>query len=716
MEKEIYSDIIINDVALQLSITDKQVLSVLALLADKNTIPFIARYRQNETGGLDENVIFEINKLYEYQVNLKQRKEDVIRLIEEKGLLNDQIKQSIVQAVKIVEVDNIYQPYKDKKKTKASIAIDLGFEPLAMELLKIAHLNLEMAVNKYVTDEINYDMALGYALDIIAQNTCENQKVRAFVLDNIQRNVIINTKVKKKHDDEQAVFQMYYDYSEKLNKIANHRLLGINRAVNKKVVTLNFKLENDNNVENIYRYFCSKQSFKNEEIIKSAIEDGYKRLLFPSITRQLFSLKLEVASNDAIDVFAINLEKLLLTPPLKDKIILGFDPAFITGCKLAVIDRSGNLKKISVIYPHAPQRKESEAKREVIALIKEFNIDIIAIGNGTASRESEEFIAALISENKLDVAYAIVSEAGASVYSASKLAQQEFSDLSVEKRSAISIGRRLLDPLGELIKIDPKSIGVGQYQHDVNQKDLNAKLNFTLTKIINNIGVDLNTTSSYLLSNISGLSPKISENIIAYREEVKGYTNRKQLLKVKGLGPKAYEQAAGFLKVLESKELLDHTIIHPESYKLTYLILDKLNLDIKNLNTDTFKSTLANANGEDLSAILNVDIYTITYIVNALMNPNYDQRDTLDKPLLKKDILKLEDLYAGLNLQGVVRNVVDFGAFIDIGLKNDALLHISKITKQFIKHPSEKLSVNDIVEVKVESVDLHRKNVALTML
>ena len=707
---------IINEVAKQLNIKTKQVEVVLSLLEENNTIPFIARYRKEATGGLDENVIFEISQHYEYQVNLQKRKDDVIRLIEEKGLLNEELKASIMQATKIIEVDNIYQPYKDKKKTKASVAIALGLEPLAQSLMNDHNLDVKSEAKKYLSEEvIDIEMAIDYAKDIIAQVTCENVKVREFVLENIEKYASISAKVKKTHDDEQQVFKMYYDFNEKFNRIANHRILGLNRAINKKVVTMNFELKQDYNVENIYRYFFSKKNYINKDLLYSAIEDGYKRLLFPSITRQLFSLRLEQASSDAIDVFALNLEKLLLSPPLKNKIILGFDPAFRTGCKLAVIDRDGQVLNIGICYPHEYQGKVADAKKVILDLIKKYQIEVIAIGNGTASRESEMFIADLIKEYQLNVAYAIVSEAGASVYSASKIAQEEFGKLQVEQRSAISIGRRLLDPLGELIKIDPKSIGVGQYQHDVNQKELSNKLDFTVAKIVNEIGVDVNTTSPYLLAHISGLNKSISESILKYRSDNKGIKNRKELLKIAKLGPKTFEQAAGFLRISESKEFLDQTIIHPESYKITYNLLNNLELKIENINDEAFKNKLKTINIKQLTQELKVDEYTLNDIVIALLNPHLDVRDRLEQPSLKQDVLKLEDLNLGMELEGVVRNVVDFGVFVDIGLKNDALLHISKISKDFISHPSEKLAINDIIKIKVIKIDLERKSVSLSM-
>lgn len=710
-------NIIIKDVANNLNIKPNQVQVVLDLLKDNNTIPFIARYRQQQTGGLDENIIFDINKLYEYEINLKQRKEDVIRLIGEKGLLNDDIEQSIIQAKKIVEVDQIYQPYKDKKETKASKAIKLGLEALSKKMMDNPNFDIESEASKYLNDKVSStEDAIQMASDIIAQVTCENSKVRDFVLENVKRHVRIVSKVKKNHDDEKGVYSMYYDYEQLFSKIANHQLLGLNRANKQKVVTISFVMPEDHNVENIYKYFFSKKEYQHKKLLIEAIQDGYKRLLFPSITRQLYSLALEEAMIDAIDLFALNLENLLMMPPIKNKVILGFDPAYKTGCKLAVVDESGNLLGISLIFPFMSEQKVKESKDILLDLISKYQINLIAIGNGTASRESEEFIANFIKEYKLDIEYLIVSEAGASVYSASKLAQDEFKDLKVEQRSAISIARRVLDPLGELIKIDPKSIGVGQYQHDVNQKQLSEKLEFKINKIVNDIGVDLNSSSYYLLSHISGLSTKIGKAIVEYRRKNNGFKNRNELLKVSGLKSKAFEQAAGFLRIESSNEILDKTIIHPESYKLVYKLLNELNLNIEQINDESFKKQIEDLNLDKYLKILDTDIYTLKIIQKGLLYPNLDKRDLIPTPKLRKDVLTINDLSIGMELEGVVRNIVDFGAFVDIGIKNDGLLHISKISKEFIKHPSLVLAINDIIKVKIDGIDLVKEKVSLTRL
>lgn len=707
---------LIKEVAIDLNITAKQVGVVLDLLNDKNTIPFIARYRKEATGNLDENMIFEIKKVYDYQESLKNRKEDVIRLIDEKGLMNDQLRDSINACTKLVEVDQIYKPYQEKKKTKASIAIELGLEELAKSILSNPNLDVKQEAKKYITDEVKtIEEAINYAQDIIAQKISENMSYRQMVVDSYTKHGIVVSKVKKKHDDEREVYKIYYDYSERYNTIANHRILGINRAVNQKVITMNITMPNDYNVSNMYQDLTKKQKYVNEDIILEAIEDGYQRLILKSVIRQLWALKVEEASTKAIDLFSMNIEKLLMEPPLKNQTILGFDPGFRTGCKLAVIDKQGQVLHIDVIFPHEPQNKSKESILKMMDIINKFNVDVIAIGNGTASRESEYLVAQMIKDNNLNVNYAIVSESGASVYSASKIAQSEFPDLKVEYRSAISIARRLLDPLGELIKIDPKSIGVGQYQHDVNQKELSEKLDFSVMKIVNEIGVDINSASSYLLSHISGLNQSVANNILEYRYQNDGFKSRKEIKKVAKLGAKSFVQAAGFLRIESGKEPLDNTTIHPESYDIAYQILNILDLDIKDIKTEEFKKSIETCNIEQFKS-LDIDQYTLKDILNALKADSVDVRDYLRKPTLRKDILKIEDLTVNTKLEGIVRNVVDFGVFVDIGLKNDALLHLSKISKDFIKHPSEVLSVNDIIEVTVLSIDLKKNNVSLTMI
>lgn len=705
-------EIIIEQMSKDLNLNVKQISEVLSMLEQNNTIPFIARYRKEVTGGLDENQIFEIAQVYEYQENLKNRKENVIKLISEKGLLTKEIELAINQASKIVEVDAIYQPYKDKKKTRASIAISLGFEPLANELRTNPNLDLDKELAKYVSDEYSKEDVLNYAKDIIAQFCTDNLKVRNFVKENIANYAYVVAKEKNKHEDSDKVYEMYYDFKEKYNRIANHRILGLNRAIKNKVVTMNFVLDKDYNVENIYRYFFGKKNYVHKDILMQAIEDGYKRLLFPSLVRELFSLKLEEASTQAIELFAQNLESLLMSPPLKGKMILGLDPGFRTGCKLAVINQHGDYLVHDVIYLH----QEDKAKAKLKELITKYKIDVIAIGNGTASRESEQLVANLLQENNFETQYIIVNESGASIYSASKIAQEEFKNLQVEQRSAISIARRLADPLSELIKIDPKSIGVGQYQHDVNQNELAAKLDFVVAKIVNEIGVDVNTASPYLLAHISGISNSTAQKIIEYRMENRMFNNRKELLKVPSLGKKAYEQAAGFLRISEGDEILDQTIIHPESYKITYSLLDTLNLSIKDLETEDFKKVIDDVNEEEYAAKLACDLYTIQNIKKGLLNPNLDIRDNLQQPKLRKDVVKIDDLQIGMQLEGIVRNIVDFGAFVDIGLKNDALLHITKMSNSFVEHPSQILSVNDIIKVNINDIDLKKQKVSLSII
>ncbi|WP_423364116.1 helix-hairpin-helix domain-containing protein [Mycoplasma sp. P36-A1] len=709
------TSIIIKDVATSLAIKPSQVETVIDLLSDNQTIPFIARYRKEKTEGLDENQIFEISTVYEYAKNLVQRKEDVIRLIDEKGLLTPELKQSILKAERLVDVENIYQPFKEGKKTKAAIAKEYGLEPLAKLLLSNPNLNVETEAINYLNENVEtVEKAIEYALDIIAFDATANPKVRTTLSERINDQAILNTSEKKKHDDEKGIFKNYYDYTEKFTKIANHRLLGINRGVNKKVITMKIEQNDQANINYIYNSLKIKDGL-NKELILKGIEDGYKRLLLPSIHRAMYSEKLEVASDDAIELFAKNLEQLLLQPPLKNKVILGFDPGLRTGCKIAVIDQGGNLLHVDIIYPFFKNGFNETEGSKLAKMIKDYKVEVVAIGNGTASRESEQFVAQVIEKYKLDTSFAIISEIGASVYSASKTAQEEFPDLTVEKRSAISIARRLLDPLSELIKIDAKSIGVGQYQHDVNQKSLEKKLDFTVEKIVNDVGVDLNTASPYLLAHISGLSKTIGKNIMQYRLDNGPFNSRVQLKKVAKLGPKAFEQSAGFLRIVDGKNILDKTTIHPESYEVTKELLKHLNLDLTQLNDESFKEKISNVDVNNISLQLGSDKYTIEGILNALKHPNLDIREKLEKVQLKKSVMSIDDLEVGMKLQGVVRNVVDFGAFVDVGLKNDGLVHLSQISNSYIKHPSEKVSVNDIVDVTVIKIDPKSSKISLSM-
>ena len=706
---------IIKQIALELNIRVEQVKSTLKMLEDGNTIPFIARYRKEVTGNLDEEQIRSISEVYEYQVNLLKRKEDVIRLIDEKGLLTDKIKTEVMNASKLVEVEDLYRPYKEKKKTKATEAIKNGLEGLAKIILSFPK---ELyAVDKFLNDNVKTkEDALEGAKYIIAEYISDNAYYRKWIRNDIYNNSKIVTKKKKNAVDEKKVYEMYYDYSEDVKYIKPHRVLAVNRGEKEGVLSVSLEY----NKEYIYNYL-EKKLIKDENsecaiYVKDAIVDSYKRLIGPSVEREIRSELTEKSEEGAIEVFAKNLENYLLTPPMKDKMILGLDPAYRTGCKLAVIDYTGQMLDIKVIYPHEPKNDFEGSKKIVLDLIDKYNIDVIAIGNGTASRESETFIANVIKDAKRSVSYIIVNEAGASVYSASKLAIEEFPNLHVEERSAISIARRLQDPLSELVKIDSKSIGVGQYQHDVKEKNLNEALDFVVSKSVNNVGVNINTASASILKYISGLTKKSIEKIIDFRNKNGRFNSRNELIDNKILSAKAYEQSIGFMRVLDGSNPLDKTSIHPESYDKTTKLLESIGMNYDSLGTEELISKLDNINIDDYSKKLDIDIYTLEDIINSLKKPNRDPRDDFDKPILKSDVLHIEDLKKGMELEGTVRNVVDFGAFIDIGIKNDGLVHISKITDRYIKHPSEVLSVGDIVTCYVDEVFLDKGKVALSLI
>ena len=697
----------------ELGIKPNQVEATLKLLMDGNTVPFIARYRKEATGALNEEEIRAISEKYEYQVNLLKKKEDVIRLIDEKGLLNEELKQQILNAKKLVEVEDLYRPYKEKKKTKATDAINNGLEPLAKKIMSFPITgSLDDLTKPYINEKVvDSNSALLGASYIIAEWISDNANYRKWMRSYIYKKGIITTKKKKDAEDLQKTYEMYYDYSEKVKEIKPHRILAINRAEKEKIINVSIIVDEDEILD-----YLSKKLVKNEKsfvcnIVFDAIKDSYKRLIFPSVEREIRSELTEKGEIVAIDNFSKNLEKLLLQPPMKQKVVLGFDPAYRTGCKLAVLDSTGQTLKIEVIYPHEPVNKYDEAKKTVLDLINQYNIDIIAIGNGTASRESETFIADVIKDSKRKVEYIIVSEAGASVYSASKIAIEEFPTLTVEKRSAISIGRRLQDPLSELVKIEPESIGVGLYQHDVNNKKLTESLDFVVSSAVNKVGVDINTASPSLFKYVSGITKKNISKIIEERNK-KRFKNRLEVKKI--LSSKTYEQSIGFLRVTEGDNMLDVTSIHPESYDLTLKLLDELNLSLKDMGTEDFNSKL-NIDLVDYAKLLNTDKYTLEDIIECLKKPNRDPRDSMPKPLLKSDILHIEDLKVGMKLQGTVRNVVDFGVFIDIGLKNDGLAHISKLTDKYIKHPMEVVSVGDIVDCYVSEINLEKNKVSLSL-
>ena len=710
---------IIKSISNDLNIKEIQVEKTLELLMEGNTIPFIARYRKEVTGALDEEKIKSINEVYEYQVNLLSRKEDVIRLIDEKGLMTDELREKIMSATKLVEVEDLYRPYKEKKKTKATDAINNGLEPLAKMIMSFKVTDLDSTASKYINDKVKTkEEAIQGASYIIAEWISDNAYYRKWIRNFTYRNGIIVCKVKKDHEDTNKVYEMYYDYNEKVSEIKPHRVLAINRAEKEKVITVSINIDKDE----IFSFLESK-NIKDEKnvacnIVKEAIKDSYKRLIEPSIEREIRSELKEKAEVVAIDNFGKNLEGLLLQPPIKEKIVLAFDPGFVNGCKIAVVDKNGKYLDSTVIKPFLKNISENSiksCKEEIVRLIKKYNVDIIAIGNGTASRESEKFCSELIKEYNLDTKYVIVSEAGASIYSASKLAIEEFPDLEVEKRSAVSIGRRLQDPLSELVKIPPDGIGVGLYQHDVSAKDLKENLDFVVTKTVNNVGVNINTASTSLLKYVSGITSKNIEKIISYRESKGRINSREEIKKQKLLSDKVYEQAIGFLRITEGVNILDETSIHPESYDVTLKLLESLDLKLTDIGSEMLKEKLENINLEEYTIKLNTDIYTLEDIVKSLITPNRDPRDEMPQPILKSDVLNIEDLTVGMKLQGTVRNVVDFGAFIDIGLHNDGLVHISKITDKYIKHPSEILSVGDIVDCYVDQINIEKEKVNLRL-
>ena len=706
---------IINEIANELNVKDTQIESVLKLLEEGNTIPFIARYRKEATGALDEEQIRKINEYYEYQVNLLKRKEDIIRLIDEKGLLTDEIKNNIMKARKLVEVEDIYAPYKEKKKTKATEAIKNGLEPLAKIIMSQSPTFNESMIDKFLNENVKTrDDALEGAKYIIAEWISDNAYYRKWIRSFFWKTGILSSKLKKNAKDENKTYEMYYDFNEAIKYIKPHRVLAINRAEDEKVLTVSIDVNTDE-VES----FLESKLIKNDSPVKGyiidAIKDSYKRLISPSIEREIRA-ELTIQSEDkSIEVFKENLENLLLIPPMKEKTVLGFDPAFRTGCKLAVVDPTSKVLNISVIYPHEPQNEWDKSKKTIKDLIEKYHIDIISIGNGTASRESEKLVSETLKDIK-DCKYAIVNEAGASVYSASPLAISEFPDLTVEKRSAISIARRLQDPLNELVKIDPKSIGVGQYQHDVSQKKLSDSLDFTVSKCVNNVGVNINTASPSILKYISGMTKSSIDKIIKYREENGKIKSREEIKKKKLLGDKAYEQAIGFVRVIDGDNPLDKTNIHTESYDKTLKLLKYIGETTDNLGSKELVEKLKKLDVNAISKELDIDIYTLNDIIESLSRPNRDFRDDYSMPLLKSDILTIDNLKIGMKLEGTVRNVVDFGAFIDIGLHNDALVHISKITNKFIKHPSEVLSVGDIVTCYVIDINKEKEKVSLSLI
>jgi uncharacterized protein len=714
------NELIINELVEELKIKDKQIKSVLSMLEEGATIPFIARYRKEATGALDENTIKAISDKYNYYENLYKRKEDVIRLIDEKGLLTDELKNNILKCNKLTEVEDLYRPFKEKKKTKATDAIAAGLEPLAKMIMAFPTTgSLKELSSKFINDKVKTnEEALQGASYIIAEWISDNAYYRKWIRNNIYHTGSIVSKVKKNAEDPNKTYEMYYNYNEPIKYIKHYRVLAINRGEDEKVLTVSLSFDDDAIIAYLEEKIIKNKSSFVCDLIKESIKDSLKRLILPSIEREIRSELTEVAEEKAIETFSVNLEHLLLTRPIKGMVVLGFDPGYVNGCKLAVVDQNGKYLDSTVIKPFLNNIKPEQVKKDkeiVRDLINKYHVDIISIGNGTASRESETFCAEMIKEYNLNCKYIITSEAGASIYSASKLAIEEFPDLAVEKRSAVSIGRRLQDPLSELVKIDPKSIGVGEYQYDVNQKNLGEALDFTTSKVVNEVGVNINTASKSILKYVSGLTKTTIDKIYDYKENNK-ITSRDDIKKIKGISDKVYEQSIGFLRILDGNNLLDRTGIHPESYDITNKLLKDINLDISNIDSKDFKDSLDKVNIEDEANKLNTDVYTLTDIIKELKNPGLDPRDELEAPILKSDILHIEDLKVGMELQGTVRNVASFGAFIDIGLHDDGLCHISKMSKTFVKNPNDIVNVGDIVTCYVISVDLDKQKVQLSLI
>ncbi len=707
-------------IASELSVKGSQVSNVLALLEDGNTIPFIARYRKEMTGSLDEVEIRTISERWTYLDNLEKRKEEVLRIIEEQGKLTEELSREIIKAVKLQTVEDLYRPFKQKRRTKATVAKEKGLEPLAkwiMEAPQTAN-PLEKAA-QFVDVELGVttpEEALDGAKDIIAENISDNASFRKWIRDETFKYGSIKAVSKDEEKDEKKVFEMYYDYDEAIGKIVPHRILALNRGEKEGVLRVSIKTDTQKILDYLARKMNLNTANPSAAIMKDAIEDSYKRLIQPSIEREIRNELTEKAEDQAIYIFSENLRNLLLQPPLKGKMVLGVDPAYRTGCKYAVVDPTGKMLEVGVIYPHPPVAKKKEATEAILSILKRYNIEIITIGNGTASRETEQFIADTLKKQSEKIYYVIVNEAGASVYSASDIAREEFPDLQVEQRSAVSIARRLQDPLAELVKIDPKSVGVGQYQHDVSEKKLNESLGFVVETAVNRVGVNVNTASPSLLQYVAGLSKSVAQNIVKKREEEGAFRNRASLKKIPRLGAKTYEQAIGFLRVIGGEEPLDRTSIHPENYQSVRSLLKMLGFTTDDLGSERLREALTTVKKSEMAEKLNIGEITLGDILDALMRPERDPRDELAAPLLKSDVLKMEDLKQGMELQGVVRNVVDFGAFIDIGVKQAGLVHISKLSNRYVKHPMDVVSVGDVVTVWVDQVDIPKERIALTMI
>ncbi|MBM7711642.1 Tex family protein [Enterococcus xiangfangensis] len=698
----------------------KQIKVALNLLAEGNTVPFIARYRKEMTGSLDEVQLREIEERYNYLENLEKRKSEVLRLIDEQGKLTEELAQKIQQAVKVQKVEDLYRPYKQKRRTKATIAKENGLEPLAQYLLSFPQTgDVYAKAGEFINETVaNAEEALQGAHEIVAEQISDNPDYRTWIRNFTKKNGVYQSKVKDADKDEKGVYEMYYDFTEPINKMVSHRVLASNRGEKEDILKVAIVAEETKIFAYLENQLVENSRAITVEFVREAYKDSYKRFIGPAIEREIRNELTEEADEQAINIFGENLRNLLLQPPLKGKVVLGFDPAYRTGCKLSVVDETGKVLAIEVIYPHKPA---SQAKRQAAGpafqmLIKKYGVEMVAIGNGTASRESELFVAEQLKQVQQEVFYVIVNEAGASVYSASDIARTEFPDLQVEERSAVSIARRLQDPLSELVKIDPKAVGVGQYQHDVAQKRLSERLDFVVETAVNQVGVNVNTASPQLLQYASGLNKTTAKNIVDYREENGAFTSRPQLKKVPRLGPKAYEQAIGFLRIPDAKNILDTTAIHPESYASAKEILKLADVELKTLGSTEAAEKIKALQVPQLQQELEIGKETIKDILQALVQPGRDMRDEMPAPLLRQDVLTMEDLQAGMELQGTVRNVIDFGAFVDIGVKQDGLVHISKLSKNYVKHPTDVVSVGDVVTVWVEAIDVKKGRISLTMI
>ncbi len=717
-------DRIIKQLALELKVKEFQVKETIKLIDEGNTIPFIARYRKEMTGGLDDEVLRNLDKRLLYLRNLKERKEDVINIIDNQGKLTDELRNEILNAEMIQEVEDLYRPYKQKRRTRATKAKEKGLEPLSVIIIsqEIIQGNIEDYAKEYIDIEKGVESvedAINGAKDIIAEIISDEPKYREYIRNYVKNYGVLKSNVKAHDKDEKEVFKMYYEYSERIKSIANHRVLAVNRGENEKILKVDVKIEEEALIKYLENKIITNSKSIFHEVLTEAIKDSYKRLIYPSIEREIRSILTETAQEEAIEVFARNTKSLLMIPPISGMNVLGVDPSFRTGCKLAVLDKYGKLLSYDTIYPNAPQHKVKESKEVLKKIIKKYDIDILSIGNGTASRETAQIVSEVISEIDEEVVYTIVSEDGASVYSASKLGTEEFPDINVSIRGAVSIGRRLQDPLAELVKIDPMSIGVGQYQHDLNKTKLEYSLTGVVEDCVNGVGVNLNTASATLLSYVSGISGAISKNIVNYREENGEFKSRKELSKVKRLGPKAFEQCAGFLRIRNGKNIFDNTGVHPESYNATkklLKILDYSETDVKNGKIDDISDKIKEKGGFlEISKKLDVGIPTLTDIVKELVKPGRDPREEMPKPVFKSGVLKIEDLEIDMVLKGTVRNVVDFGCFVDIGIKQDGLVHISELSDKFVKRPMDIVKVGDIVDVRIIDINIERQRIGLSM-